>query len=367
MSSYFPRLTPGGRRWLRFGGLVAGALILYWLVRTLGNVLTPIAAALAIAYILNPLITWLERRAGISRLVSVSAGMVLLILGGALLALLGGVQLVQFARNVPRYAASLHAWLAEIGASVHGLGDLAQVEQVVQEQAQAMASSILGSLNSTVNRLLHLVTFTVLLPMYSFYLLLEFNAIVAGVRAHLPADYRDTIVRIAGTIDRAVADFFRGRLMICLGIAVLTGVGWWMVGVPYALPLGALAGALNLVPYLGVLALPPALLLAYSDAAQAGASWVGPVVWTMAVYLIVQGIESFLLAPYIQSKTSGLHTLTTIIALFIGAELAGVLGMLLAIPVASTLKSVALEYAYPEVRRLAGLKPLPPRTDAPNG
>lgn len=361
LQSYFPRFTPSGQRWLRFGGLVLIALLAYWLLRALGTVLTPIAAALAIAYVLNPLVTRLER-ARIPRIVSVSVGMMLLILVGASLLLLGGVQLVQFARNVPRYAQSLQDWVTTYLGSdrMRALGDMKQVEQAVQEHAQVMATSILGSLNSTINSAVHWATITVLLPMYTFYFLLEFNVMLATVRMHLPLDYRDTIVRIATTIDRAVADFFRGRLLVCLGIAVLAGVGWWIVGVPYALPLGALAGVLNLAPFLGILSLPPALILAYSDAVHDGQNWVMPVVWAMGVYMLVQAIESFLLAPYVQSRTSGLHTLTTIIALFVGAELAGVLGMLLAIPVASTLKSLSMEYVYPEVRRLAGLPPLPP-------
>lgn len=361
LQSYFPRFTPSGQRWLRFGGLVLIALLAYWLLRALGTVLTPIAAALAIAYVLNPLVTRLER-ARIPRIVSVSVGMMLLILVGASLLLLGGVQLVQFARNMPRYAQSLQDWVTTYLGSdrMRALGDMKQVEQAVQEHAQVMATSILGSLNSTINSALHWATITVLLPMYTFYFLLEFNVMLATVRMHLPLDYRDTIVRIATTIDRAVADFFRGRLLVCLGIAVLAGVGWWIVGVPYALPLGALAGVLNLAPFLGILSLPPALILAYSDAVHDGQNWVMPVVWAMGVYMLVQAIESFLLAPYVQSRTSGLHTLTTIIALFVGAELAGVLGMLLAIPVASTLKSLSMEYVYPEVRRLAGLPPLPP-------
>jgi predicted PurR-regulated permease PerM len=104
------------------------------------------------------------------------------------------------------------------------------------------------------------------------------------------------------------------------------------------------------------LALPPALLLTYFNAAGAGENWVVAVTLVLIVYLAVQAVESFILTPTIQAKAAGLHPITTVIVLLIGGELAGLLGMLLAIPIASTLKSLATEYLLPELRRLAATK-----------
>ena len=118
-----------------------------------------------------------------------------------------------------------------------------------------------------------------------------------------------------------------------------------------------LAGALNLVPALSFLALPPALLCAFVDALHTSGGWVWPVTYTAAVYIGAQAVESFILAPYVLGQTSGLHPVTTVVVLFMGAELAGILGLLLAIPVASTLKSLAVEVLLPEFRRLAAEPP----------
>jgi len=106
----------------------------------------------------------------------------------------------------------------------------------------------------------------VLLPMYAFFFLLHFNTMVRAIHEHLPDRYRATIERVVTTIDRSIANFFRGRLIICLLVGTLTAIGWTIVRVPYPLPLGAMAGILTLVPFMSVLALPPAMILAYASA-----------------------------------------------------------------------------------------------------
>lgn len=173
----------------------------------------------------------------------------------------------------------------------------------------------------------------------------------------MPADYRDVTVRIVGTIDRAMAEFFRGRVVISLLVGVLTGVGWMWAGVPYGFLLGMLAGILNLVPFISILVLPPALIMRYLAAQAADEPWVMGVLFVVAVFLFVQALESFVFTPIVHGQSTGLHAITTVVALLIGAEMAGLLGMLLAIPVASTIKSLAMEYLMPEIRRLAGLPP----------
>ena len=128
-----------------------------------------------------------------------------------------------------------------------------------------------------------------------------------------------------------------------------------------------LAGLLNLVPFMSLLALPLALISAYFGAVQAAlpgevVNWTMPVLLAMAVYMAVQAIESFILTPLIESRSSGLHPVTTVVALLIGGQWAGLLGMLLAIPIASTVKALAAQFLLPEIRRLAA--PPPPQQAA---
>jgi predicted PurR-regulated permease PerM len=240
------------------------------------------------------------------------------------------------------------------------LGDAARV--ILREHGTAAAATVLGAVNLWVGNAFYWATVAILIPLYTFFFLWNFNDLVGAVRDHLPAAYRPTVVRIAGTIDRAIADFFRGRVLVCLLVGLLTGIGWWIVGVRYSLFLGALAGALSLVPFIRILALPPAIIFAYLNALERDVNWVWPVVLAASVFFLVDFIESCFVTPYITRRSSGLHPVSTVVALLIGGELAGFLGVLLAIPAASTLKSLAQEYLLPEIRALAR-GPNPPQPD----
>jgi predicted PurR-regulated permease PerM len=366
MNEYLPPLSEPTRRWLRFGALLVAAAALLWLAGLLRGVLTPIAAALAIAYILNPAVTRLEHYS-IRRVVSVSVGLAAVLGLAALLLLAGALQVIELVQQVPRYARDLYAWWQATFPHLRlAMGEtlVSRVSEAAEGQAVAAAQTLAAELPGAFGRLVSWLTAAVLLPVYSFFFLLYFNEIVTKLREHLPAAYRPTILHIASTVDRCMSDFFRGRLLIAVLVGVLSGLGWLAAGVPYSLAFGAISIPLQLVPFMGILILPPVLLVTYLDA-PAGA-WFWPVLLAFAVYMAVQVLESFVLTPYVYAHSSGLHPITTVVALLAGAELAGVLGMLLSIPLASTLKSLAQEYLMPEVRRLAGAgEPAPISACAP--
>jgi len=383
MDRYLPKLSEGGRRWARFFVLLAATALLVWVAILLRPVLTPIVAALALAYILNPLVSRLEKSYKISRATSITIGLALLLAIGILLLVAATAQVVQLAGNIPTYARETFEWLDETfpgllstagdrvapqtqpaiagSGQAEALGPRERVLELASQHALSLGRSVVGYIARIVSNAFYWLSLTVLLPLYTFFFLLRFNAIVDTVRDHLPADHRPNIVRVVTAIDGAIATFFRGRLLVCLAVGTLTGVGWLSLGwfgvtVPYNLAWGALAGILNLIPFMSVLALPPALILTYLHAAEIGANWVVAMTLVLAVYLVVQAIESFVLTPVIESKASGLHPITTVIALLIGGQLAGLLGMLLAIPITSTLKSLLAEYALPEIRRVAAAR-----------
>lgn len=362
MERYLPPLSEKARRWLRFLGVIVGGVVLVLLAQRFSAVLTPIAAALAIAYILNPVVTFLERKRQISRPISVSVGLATVLLFAAGLLFLGVLQLIELAADARAYFDDVAAWSARTFAVVSPTSAPANLGELASQHGAAVASYVLGVVTGLVGNLGYWVSFAVLVPLYAFFFLVSFNDIVRTIRDHLPAESRPTIVHAVSTIDRAIADFFRGRLIVCLIVGVLNGFGWMLVGVKHSLLLGALAGILNLVPFMSMLALPPALLFAWLGARDAGDPWLIPIIATLGVFVVVQAIESFALTPVIESRASGLHPITTVVALLIGAEVAGLLGMLLSIPVASTLKSLGTKYVLPEIRRLAAdpQQPIPP-------
>jgi len=403
MNAYLPKLTERGRRWVRFFALILALGLLVWVALALQRVLTPIVAALALAYILNPLVTMLELRYKIRRAISIGCGLALLLVVGASLLTAATAQVVQLAGNAHFYAEQTLNWLDD---AVPGLLSSAATRDIDSESpvanevsatkfesvatptstpvaAQAppefdakgsrlmefasehglsISRTIIGYISHFLSDVFYWISLVFLLPLYTFFFLLEFNTITRHAQNHLPGNYRETVVRVVTTIDQAISSFFRGRLLICLAVGSLTGLGWLALGlfgvrVPYNLALGALAGVLNLVPFMSVLSLPAALILTYMEANAAGVNWVLALTCVVGVYVAVQAIESFVLTPTIGARTSGLHPITTVISLLIGGQLAGVFGMLLAIPIASTLKSLFSEYALPELRRLADLEP----------
>jgi predicted PurR-regulated permease PerM len=368
MERFLPSLSEPASRWVRFLALLLVLALLAWVALLLRPVLTPITAALAIAYILNPLVSWLERR-GVQRLTSIVTiyvvGIGATLVVATFLITAGGAQLMAFAQDLPRYADDLVNWLNRSFPGLLEAGDQKErLGALLQERGLSLAGSVLGYARGLVSSVTYWLSLTILIPMYSFFFLWHFTPIVNAARDHLPAAYRPTIVRIVSMIDRATADFFRGRFIICLIVGLLTAIGWFIVGVRYGLPLGLAVGVLNLVPFLAFLGLPPALVFSYLAATEAGQVWVWPVVLTMVVFLAVQALENFVLSPYITGQSAGLHPITTVVVLLIGGQLAGLLGMLLSIPIAGTVKSLCGEYLLPEVRRLAEL---PQPASSPNG
>ena len=392
MQEYIPKLSEGARRWVRFGVLLLALALLCWAAYCLRTVFTPLAVAAAIAYVLNPLVSGLERRRRVPRLATVIVTFTLLgmlvIGGGFYVASRTVAQVVEFQERVPAYIETIGGWISSVQARVHEseltpaaspttaaaepaplTGQSVSPPQnwwqwaapALQAHGVGLARTVLNYLGATFANIADLVALLVLIPVFTFYFLWRFNDIVQVIHDHLPAAYRTEVVHVVQTIDAAVASFFRGRLLICLVVGVLTAIGWSLTGVPYSLLLGLLTGLLNIVPGLSLLALPPALLFTFLAATQANAPWLWPVVLTMGVYMGVQAVDSFVLNPLIAGRTSGLHVLTIVLALLIGAHLAGLLGLLLAIPVASTLKTLAAHWVLPEIRRLA--RPAPAAED----
>lgn len=387
-AAYLPHLPEPARRWVRFGALLLALAFFGWVAYRLKTVLNPLLIGLAIAYILNPVVTWLEQRSHSARLTVVVICFTLLVLLVVTVGVYIGSQTIihtaELRQRIPEYTERARQWLADYVATQQATPPTGTVETTstapttvagpptlpdpmvalrnwfeqaipfATEYGLTITNTALTYIGQTVSSGMNLISLIVLIPMYTFFFLWRFNDIVASVRDHLPADYRGAVVHIVSTIDAAIANFFRGRLIVCLLVGILTGVGWSLVGVPGALLLGTLAGILNLVPFMSILALPPALILAYLNAAELGTPWFWPVALVMGVYVIVQAIESFLLSPQIEGRTSGLHPIAIVVALLIGAELAGLLGMLLAIPIASTLRTLGSQWILPEVKRLAG-------------
>jgi len=196
----------------------------------------------------------------------------------------------------------------------------------------------------------------VLIPFYFWFFSVSFPAAVEFLGSLVPSAQRARVFGLAAEMDAAVAGFVRGRILIALGMGVMFAIGWWIIGVPYALTLGMLAGVLSIAPYLGIVVLVPTIgLLAAQQLQIAEESqrlawyWIfgGPPL----VFVIVQSIEGYILTPIFSGKATNLGPVSIFVAVLAGASVAGLYGMLLAIPTAACAKILIRETVMPSLKR----------------
>lgn len=196
-----------------------------------------------------------------------------------------------------------------------------------------------------------------LIPFYFYYFSVHWPAITGFLAQLIPHARRDSVLEILDEMDRAVAGFVRGRIVICAVMGAMFAIGWQMCGVPYGIALGLLTGALSIVPYLGGIGLPVALGLLVADQftleESARMSIIAMLLWPTAVFIVVQTIEGYLLTPIIAGKATNLDPVTIVVAILAGGSVAGVYGMLLAIPIAACGKIAAKRMLLPRVKAWA--------------
>jgi predicted PurR-regulated permease PerM len=231
---------------------------------------------------------------------------------------------------------------------------------VVQNTARVVAS-VLGTIIGW-----GLLAF--LIPFYFFFFSIWFPHVVRFGRSLIPEANRPRVLELIGKMDRAVAGFVRGRIVICLITGVLLSAGWMTVGVPYAIVLGMVTGAFFIVPFLSAVGIPLAVGLlaleqlgatvAAGGGSATGWSW-GIIIKPAVVYIVVNAIETYVLTPLIAGKATNLDPVTILVAVLAGGSVGGVYGMILAIPVAACLKILVTDVLLPRVRAWTAA-PAPP-------
>ncbi|MCK5085786.1 AI-2E family transporter, partial [Candidatus Parcubacteria bacterium] len=179
----------------------------------------------------------------------------------------------------------------------------------------------------------------ILMLVISFYLVVEKDGVEKFVQTIIPAESRPQALRIIKKVEVKLGKWFMGQLFLGFVVGLLSFIGLTILGVPYALVLAIIAGAMELIPYIGpTLSSIPAIIIAFT---------ISPIlaILVFALYFIIQQLENYLLVPKVMERSVGLHPVVIIIAMLIGGQIAGVLGIILAIPV-TTIASIVLEDIY---------------------
>ncbi|MHB8428157.1 MAG: AI-2E family transporter [Acidiferrobacterales bacterium] len=323
--------------WWTLGAAAAGILL-----RLLGPVLTPFLFSALLAYVASPLVARLERRR-VPRAVGVT--LVFALFTVVLIGLIGGLipvlqnQVTVFAAKLPGYLVVIqNQWLPWIrrvtGVSSH-LDMNVLKNALVQHwrDVGSVAGLFIGYASRSGAGLARGMLDIGLIPVVTFYLLRDWDRILARAPEVLPKASRETVIAIARETDRVLAALLRGQLSVMLVLAMVYSVGLWMVGVELALPIGLLAGFASFVPYLGFIT----GLLTAGVAAWLQFQDVSVLLWVGMVFGIGQVLESMVLTPHLVGGRIGVHPVAVIFAVMAGGQLFGFMGVLLALPGAAIL------------------------------
>lgn len=321
--------------------VVLAAVLLYFSRR----VVTPFLIAFALAYLLDPLADRMESLK-ISRTLSVvflMGGFFLLCLGGALLAFpMLRLQAENLVHDLPEYLVILQDWIRPFIERFSGV-DPEKAQQILRKEMLKfgelplkmfthMTAFVWDSISGLFNILLMLFNL-VIIPVAMFYLLRDYDAINERLLSLIPSRLRTRALDTVREVDRVLAGFVRGQLMVALIMAFLYCIGLFICGTPMSLFIALLAGFANLVPYLGlVLGLLPAALLTYLHTHD-----IVPVMGVAGVFAVVQALEGMIITPRVVGESIGLHPLAIMLAVLLGAEFFGFVGILLAVPAAAVL------------------------------
>jgi predicted PurR-regulated permease PerM len=346
--------------------LLLFAALCLWLLYVVREIFLPVFLALILADVFNPFITLLERKWRWPRPLTVTLiiAVVLAAVGG-FLAWLGPLLFNQFtglADKLPDYLKTL--------GKTYGIDvdDLLSQFNVSVRDLQSEPRKILGQIFSTTGHAVGIVAFLfsratsliIGILLFVIYFLLfswGFNEGVAKLSTYVPESRMERVFKIVSRMDQAVGDFFRGRLVIALIVGIALSIGWSLTGVPYWFFLGMLTGLLTIIPYVSVITWPFAIALKYVDAltndAGQSAGLLAIVVWPSAVFFTILFLEGWVLTPWIQSGQTHMSAATVLLVVFMGGALAGVWGLLFAIPVAACIKILLEELVLPPLRHWA--------------
>ena len=332
---------------------IAGLVVLIALLWLLSGVLMPFAAGMVLAYLLDPVADRLERW-GVGRVTATTliigfALFLFIVLILAVVPILAS-QFSHFIEKLPGYVTRLQTLATEqggilankvgfnilekLGIGNPGSGDTSKAITSVIAKGVEWLGSIGSSLLSGGQALLGIVSLLVITPVVAFYMLCDWDRMIATVDSWVPLDQRGTVRSLARDIDAAIAGFIRGQTMVCLFLGFWYGLGLWLIGLNFGFLIGIVAGFLSFIPYVGSLT---ALVLGSGVAIVQG--W--PSLWLLVAALVVVGIGQFLegnfLTPRWVGRSVGLHPVWLMFALIAFGSLFGFTGLIVAVPVAATI------------------------------
>lgn len=309
-----------------------------WVVRV---VFPPLVFAGAIVFVLNPVVTWFQgkripRPAGTALAYLGVVGLLVLI--GLLIAPLASRQSRELSDQWPEVRADVEDWVNDLSARSKRdswfieIPNVKEIEDSFSNNDKSFSEQ-LSTVRDLGLRIFHVALIVVLSPIIAFYLLVDLPHIRRVAEALVPPRAKPEVLLVSRRLNRAIGGFFRGQLVVALIVGTMVSIGLAILGLPFWLLVGMIAGLFNIVPLIGpwIGAVPGVVIaLTTRDATTA--------VWVIGVMAAAQQIDNHLITPNVMQRAVKLHPAAVMLALLAGGTLGGFFGLLLAVPVAAVLK-----------------------------
>ena len=319
----------------------------------IGAVFVPLIISGFLYYILNPVVGALQK-VPLSKTRHVSRGwaitivmlLLLSILVALLLTLLPALvdQIASLVKNIPVLVDTIQHWANQISqinfSKEYGIDfNLDKLQQEVQNIGKTVVSGMATSLSAVIAKLTSFTVTAITVPVMTIYMLYDGNKLAPFIQKVFPSKQQARISDILGRLNQTLAQYISGQVLEMIFVGVFTAVGYFMIGQKYALLLGVFAGITNMIPYVGpYIGLVPALFVGLTDS-----FW--QAFWVIVVVLIVQQVDSNLIYPRVMGASLHVHPLTIIVLLLAAGNIAGIAGMILAVPFYAVIRTVIV-YAW---------------------
>lgn len=337
--------------WLALG------LLALWLIWAVSDVLIPYFIGIVLAYLILPVVNWIHRRMparlgkwGLARAVSILITYLLaIVLVAGIFAFIVPIIVDQvnfLIESWPDLVDTVQDW------GRRGLGWYQRIEipeawrttieNNLRDLLNDVVAAVQGGVVATVRTVFGTVGFIiglVVIPFWLFYILHDESQVKTGVLQVLPEQARADIVAVSRLVDDVLSAYIRGQLLLVLFVGALAMISLIIIGVPFALVLGIIAGLFEVLPFVGPIlgAIPAVLVALLSDPGKA--------IWVAIAFFAIQQVENLILAPRISGKSVKLHPAMVMVVIVVGNELAGFLGLLFAVPIAAVIRDL-FKYAY---------------------
>ncbi len=319
-------------------------LLLFLLLKRLSSVLLPFLIAWLMAYLLQPIVNFFQYKLKLrNKALSIFSTFLLLagIITGFSILLIPMIssEIQRMIELISLYVQGVDinsifppSWQLEIRNYLSKL-DIQYILQNdnIMELIKKIAPQLWNIINGSLS-LLYGFTAIIIIFLYLIFILIDYEKVTKGMFEIIPSKYKVIATEIIRDIEVGMNRYFRGQSLVALIVGILFSIGFSIIGLPLAIVFGLFIGVLNLVPYLQVLGVIPALLLALLQSAQTGQNYWSIIVGLLIVFIVVQSFQDIFLVPKIMGHVTGLNPAVILLSLSVWGSLMGMVGLIIALP-----------------------------------